>query len=299
MVTKTDPLISTEQVSGQQISVDQHSSDHLIRFLLPDSHTRGVIIRATHIFADANRIHGLNGNIAHLFDQSLLASILLLSISKGGTRQVVQLNATGAAPLQKILTEARQGSVRGFIDWSEGQSVLHHEAGENLSSWLGKPIRLSSVRDLGFGQPYVSSIEHESDFLADILIHYLHQSVQIRADIVLYDDLAIMIEAMPGCDDDHWFNAVESMARIPNKTLENDTPESILSYFEHLNIKIAGRDRYRYHCDCTPEKMAQAIKSFSAEQLASLADETGNITASCQYCRSHHIINLGNTASAK
>jgi len=294
MVKETDPL-----TSGGQISGGQNGSDQLIRFLLPDSHSRGVIIRATHIFADANRIHGLNGSIAHLFDQSLLASILLLSISKGGTRQVVQLNTTGSAPVQKVLTEARQGNVRGFIDWSEGQSILHHESGEDLSSWLGSPVRLSSVRDLGFGQPYVSSSEHDSDFLADHLIHYLNQSVQIRADIVLYGDLAIMIEAMPGCDDDHWFNAVEAMAKIPNKALENDSPESILTCFKGLNIKQAGTDTYRYHCDCSPEKMARAIKNFSAEQLASLADETGCITASCQYCCSHHIINLENAASAK
>jgi len=281
MAKRTDPLNS-----------DKPTSDQLIRFMLPDSHSRGVIIRASHIFEEANRIHGLNGRIAHLFDQTLLASILLLSISKGGTRQVLQLNAINKAPVQKILSEARQGQVRGFIDWTEGQSILHHETGEKLSSWLGAPIRLSTVRDLGFGHPYVSSIEHESDFLADHLIHYLNQSVQIRADIVLHGDLAIMIEAMPGCDDDHWFNAVEAMAKIPNKVLENDSSESILSYFDGLNIKLAGTDTYSYQCDCSPEKMAQAMKNFSPEQLASLADENGKITASCQYCCSHHIIDL-------
>ncbi len=270
-------------------------SDQLIRFLLPDSRSRGVIIRATHIFEEANRLHGLNGNIACLFDQTLLASILLLSISKGGTRQVLQLNPTTTAPVQKIICEARQGSVRGYIDWSEGQAILHHQSGENLSGWLGNPIRLSTVRDLGFGQPYISTIEHESDFLADHLIHYLNQSVQIRADIVLHGDMAIMIEAMPGCDDEDWFKSVEALAKIPNNALESETPESILLYFKDLNIKQAGTDSYRYHCNCSPEKMMLAIKDLAPEELASLADEDGNITTSCQYCESHHIISLNQT----
>ena len=277
-------------------------TDQLIRFLLPDSHSRGVIIRASHIFAEANRIHGLNGRIADLFDQSLLASILLLSISKGGTRQVLQLNAINPAPVRKILTETSQGNVRGYIDWSDDHTVLHHDASSdasgdknkiaNLTSWLGSPIRLSTVRDLGFAQPYVSTLEHSSDYLADHLIHYLNQSVQIRADIILHHDLAIMIEAMPGCDDDHWFNTVEAMAKIPNQALEHDSPESILSYFDTLNIQIAGSDDYAYHCGCNPEKMIQAISKLPAEQLAELADEAGNITASCQYCASHHVIAL-------
>ncbi len=273
---------------------NERNSDQLIRFLLPDSHSRGVIIRASEIFKTANRIHGLNGDssnsLTQLFDQTLLASILLLSISKGGTRQVLQLNASPTAALKKVLSEARQGQVRGYIDWADEQTILHHHNDAKLSSWLGSPIRLSTVRDLGFGQPYVSTIEHASDFLADHLIHYLNQSVQIKADIILHGDLAIMIEAMPGCDDEHWFKSVESMTKIPNSALEHETPQTLLHYFNKMNIKLAGTDTYTYHCDCSPKKMLQALNTLPADQLASLADEAGNITTSCQYCKSNHVI---------
>ncbi len=271
------------------------NSDQLIRFLLPEAHCRGVVIRAEQMFAESNRMHGLNGPVVSLFDQSLLAAILLLSISKGGMRQVLQLDATVPAPLQRILVEARRGAVRGYLNWREDQPVLHqtaihHNAGDGISDWLGKPIRLSTVRDLGVGQPYISTIEHGSDFLADYLIHYLNQSVQIRADIILHGNLAIMIEAMPGCDDDRWFKAVETMAKIPSAALQDESPESLLGYFDSLRCKVAGRDNYRYQCDCSPEKMAEAIKNLPSDQLASLADESRQITVSCQYCDAHHII---------
>ncbi len=265
-------------------------TDPLIRFLLPEAHSRGVMIRAPHLFAEARRIHGLNGPIAELFNQSLLASILLLSISKGGMRQVLQLDATTPAPLKRILVESRLGAVRGYLSWQEDQTAIHHAEAGKVGDWLGSPIRLSTVRDLGVGQPYISTIEHDSGFLADHLLHYLSQSVQIRADIILHGDLAIMIEAMPGCDDDHWFQAVETMATIPDQALANDTAESLLGYFDHLRCKVAGTDDYRYHCDCSPEKMQQAIKNLPPEQLASLRDASGKITVSCQYCDSHHIV---------
>jgi redox-regulated HSP33 family molecular chaperone len=267
------------------------NTDQLIRFLLPEAHCRGVVIRAQHLFSEANRIHGLNGQVAGLFDQTLLASILLLSISKGGMRQVLQLDATTPAPLQRILVEARCGAVRGYLNWQEGQTAIHHTGSGGLNSWMGSPIRLSTVRDLGVGQPYISTIEHDSDFLSDHLIHYLNQSVQIRSDIILHDNLAMMIEAMPGCDDEHWFKAVESMAKIPNQALEHETPECLLGYFEHLRCKQAGTDDYRYQCDCSAEKMVQAVRNLPPEQLASLADKSGKITVSCQYCDAHHVIN--------
>jgi len=266
------------------------NSDTLTRFLLPEAHTRGAVIRGSQIFAEARRIHGLNGPVATQFGQTLLASILLLSISKGGIRQILQLDATTQAPVNRMMAEARSGAVRGYLNWMEKETVLRFEKGDNLGSWMGSPVRLSTVRDLGVGQPYISTIENESDFLADHLMHYLNQSVQIRADIILIGDFAVMIEAMPGCDEAHWFKAVETMAKIPDAVLKSATTESFLSCFEELRCKAVGSDRYAYSCDCTIEKMAAAIHSIAVDQLQELSDEQGNITASCQYCDKHYAV---------
>jgi len=275
----------------EQMIQSEDNSDILSRFLLPQAHARGAIIRGTHIFAEANRIHGLNGPAAELFGQTLLASILLLSISKGGIRQVLQLDSTDdQAPVKRLMAEAKSGAVRGLIRWQDKEPVLRYEKNDNLGSWMGSHTRLATIRDLGVGQPYISTIEHKSDFIADHLIHYLHQSVQIRADIILFGDLAMMIEAMPGCDEEHWFSAVEAMAKIPNAALESETTESLLANFDSLNCKIVGTDHYAYRCDCSSEKMAVAIASIPADQIQELTDENGNVTASCQYCDKHYTV---------
>lgn len=269
--------------------------DTLTRFLLPDAFTRGAIIRGSGIIAEAKRIHGVNGAVAELFGHTLLASILLLSISKGGMRQVLQFDAANqtTSPLLRLLAETGRGNVRGYLNWQEQQATLRYEEHAGLSSWMGSPTRLSTIRDMGVGQPYISSIEHDSDYIADHIIHYLHQSVQIRADIILHGDLAIMIEAMPDCEDDHWFKAVESMAKIPNTVLETGSTEAILEYFADLRCKIVGTDSYRYHCDCSQEKMKQALQGISDEQLQELANEDGKISLSCQYCDNFYELEIG------
>jgi redox-regulated HSP33 family molecular chaperone len=267
------------------------NTDSLIRFLLADAHTRGAIIRGSNIIAEARRIHGLNQVTGEMFGQALMASILLLSINKGGMRQVLQLNAlpsSSHAPLKRMMAETRRGSVRGSLDWQEEQVSMRDQKHGGISNWMGNPIHLSTVRDMGAGEPYISTIKHESDFLADHILHYLSQSVQTRADIILHGDLALMIEAMPGCDEEHWFKAVEAMAAIPNSALDNDSPENILSRFKSLRCKQASRDEYAYRCDCNPEKMSHAIKGLPTDQLQELADESGYITVSCQYCDNHY-----------
>jgi len=261
--------------------------DTLIRFLLPAAHTRGVIIRGTRIIAEAARIHRLDAAESLIFGQSLLASILLLSISKGGMRQVLQLDssAESATPWQRILVESRQGAVRGYINRNTSADTI---TDTTIGSRLGNKLRISTVRDLGFGHPYISTVEHESPFLADHLIRYLTQSVQIRADIILLGDLAIMIEAMPGCDEDNWLKAVATMAKIPDSALRSETPDMLLNYFANLRGKEAGRDSYGYHCACNPEMMANAISTMETEQLDDMLDASGRISVTCQYCGNHY-----------
>lgn len=265
--------------------------DTLIRFLLPEARARGAIIRGQHMIAEANAMHGLQGEPALLFGQTLLASIMLLSISKGGVRQVLQLDAShDNTPIKRMQAESKSGAVRGYVQWREDAQVTHE--GEGITALMGEDILLSTVRDLGIGQPYVSTVQHDSAWLADHMLEYLRQSVQVQADMLLVGDLAMMIETMPGCDDAHWFKAVEAMAKVSNQALAHDEPEKILQVFAELDCKIVGQDVYHYACSCSKETMKQALAGLTADDLEELADEAGDVTLSCQYCNNHVQVNI-------
>ncbi|HXH65166.1 MAG TPA: Hsp33 family molecular chaperone HslO [Mariprofundaceae bacterium] len=264
----------------------------LIRFLLPGAYTRGALLCGQGIAGEGVRVHGLAGEPADLFGKVLIASVLLLSISKGGIRQVLQLDARPehrSSPLVRIMAEAAQGSVRGYVIWREDGAMIQ-TGSRDMTDWLGRPMLLSTVRDLGIGHPYISTIEHDSEHLADHLVHYLSQSVQVRADVALVGTTGLLIEAMPGCDDEHWFRAVQAMAAIPSETLAAGDAEAILDGFSALGCKIVEQTPYRYQCRCSEESMAEALRHIPRDELASLADENGEITISCEYCnRSYRV----------
>ena len=264
----------------------------LSRFLLKAYHVRGVFIEAAPLIAEANRIHGLEGIPASLFGQVLLSSISLLSISKGGIRQVLQMDATQATdPVTRIQAETRPGMVRGYFNWNPSAQI---KGGDDalLSSWMGSPIMTSTVRDPGFGSPYISTIEHGSDFIADHLVHYLQQSTQIRADLALSGHNAIMIEAMPGCSETLWIQALTALAAIDNAMLAEGNRELIFQTLAQGDCLQLGKDMYRYQCLCNADSIITSLEAFSQEQLHELADEHGEITLSCQYCRKNYITNV-------
>jgi len=265
------------------------ASDTLIRFLLPEARVRGAIIRASHLRAEACRIHGLAEGARHapgeLFAQTLIASILLLSISKGGVRQVLQIDGN-QGPVSRILAETRGNhGVRGYLDWHDG--ISSHGQKTSPLSWLGSPVSISTVRDLGFGQPYISTIHSEAEFLADMLVEYLNKSVQIRADILLHHDTGLILEAMPGCKDEHWLSAIKTLVAIPNKTFD-DEAENVLKAFDSLGLNIVGRDTYSWRCDCDGESMARMLAKMPTDTLCELQDADGKITVSCRYCGKSH-----------
>jgi molecular chaperone Hsp33 len=262
-------------------------SSILTRFLLPGAYTRGALLCGKAIAEEGIRVHGLAGGPADLFGKTLVASLLLLSISKGGIRQVLQLDARPeqqSSPLVRIMVEAAHGTVRGYLIWRENNTMIQSGTRDEMTAWLGRPVLLSTVRDLGIGHPYISTIEHDSDHLADHLVHYLSQSVQVHADAALVGTTGLLIEAMPGCDDEHWFRAVQAMATITSETLEAGDAGAILAGFADLGCKVVEQTPYRYQCRCSEETMAEALLHLSREELASLADEHGVITISCEYC---------------
>jgi len=277
----------TAPVNGSQ------AADTLIRFLLPTAQTRGAIIRGSNLRAEACRIHGLIEGDQHspgeLFAQTLIGSILLLSISKGGVRQVLQLDGS-SGPIKRILAETKNNGVRGYVDWNDGVSTQGNS--DSPFSWLGSPVTISTVRDPGFGQPYISSVQSKSEFLDDMLVDYTNQSVQTRADFVLHHDTGLLLEAMPGSSDDAWFSAVEAMAAIPDAALQGD-PEEALQGFARLGMKIVGRDTYSWRCDCDGESMARALANMPAQTVEELKDDQGLITVACRFCNSSHSIKPG------
>jgi len=259
--------------------------EQLIRFILRKTLTRGVIIQMNHIREEAAKIHQLNDVESELFSQVMAGSILLLSISKGGIRQVMQLDGHGAS-IQRISSESRQGAVRGYINWGTSRQVTE----ANLSA-LGDKAQLSTIRDSGVGQPYISTVDCPKHHLADALLHYTRQSVQTQADFVLHKNTAIMIEAMPKCSESQWFESIEALAAIRNTTLEQNNATDILNEFDALQCHILGKDDYRYQCQCKPEIMARALENLDRTTLKSLENEQGNVTLSCQYCAKKYHLN--------
>ncbi len=263
----------------------------LSRYLLQETHTRAVFFDAKELTQYAIDLHQLQGDTAECFAETLIAAALLLNLNKGGIRQVLQCDQHNSKkrPLKRLLAEACDGRLRGYVQCTSGPVLLANDA-TALGNTLGKPILLSTVRDLGVGQPYVSTIEAESDYLADALVHYLQTSVQIRADLLLSAHRGLLLEAMPGCSDAHWFRSLDALASCSTELFQTGSKDDIMQCFSELQIKALQEQTWNYRCHCSAQKLAESLQSLSEQQRIELSDADGKISLSCEYCRTEYRI---------
>ncbi len=236
--------------------------------------------------AEAARIHKLaDPALADCFGEMLTAAALLTAHTKGGVRQVLQLDGDDDAPIARMLAEARQGRVRGYVRRGRRKTPLQ---GEGLARWMRLPATLSVVRDLGFGHPYVSAVEADSPFLADAVARYLWQSVQVRADVRMAGSVGVLLEAMPQAPEDGWRKALGVLAGIPDAALRKAlSAKDVLAWLAPLAPELLAEESWRYACDCSPERVAAGLATLSAEELRNLAvDDVVEVV--CEYCGKIH-----------
>ncbi len=253
----------------------------LIRFIAEKVRARGLVLDATGIAEEAARIHGLDGELKALFGEVLAAAVLLTAHTKGGVRQVVQLDAEREeAPVRRMLAEAGQGAVRGYLHRTEAAPL----PGERLERWMGLPVRLAVVRDMGFGHPYLSVVEQTSPWVADGVAEYLWRSVQTRAEVILTGARGLLLEAMPGADAAHWRKALQAVAEIPTAEIARASPQALVARLERIGARVLAEETWRYRCRCTLDSVARALEQLDANALRELIDDSGMITVSCEYC---------------
>ena len=258
----------------------------LLRLIAKPLRVRIVVACLRRPLAEGARIHKLDApELADCFGEMLTAAALLTAHTKGGVRQVLQLDGDDDAPIARMLAEARHGRVRGYVRRGRRKAPL---PGEGLARWMRLPATLAVVRDLGFGHPYVSAVEADSPFLADAVARYLWQSVQVRADIRIAGAVGVLMEAMPQAPEAGWRKALGVLAGIPEAALRRvRSAKELLRWLDPLAPELLAEESWRYACDCSPERVAAGLATLSAEELRELA-VNDTVEVVCEYCGKTH-----------
>lgn len=171
-------------------------------------------------------------------------------------------------------------------------SLFPQEIRKNFDGDLSGQLHVARMKSNK--EVYQSMIELDAIEVSEIFQNYIKQSNQTDAFFWIYSDeenlsknYAMWIERLPQTSDQDWSlisNIHQSKDTFFNAVTCSNDPDQIMNKILPFPFKILTVQKPFFHCGCTLEKVIDAIRLLSHEELVDIFMEGDGISTRCDYC---------------
>ena len=272
-------------------------SDYIVR-----GHAAGGTVRAfaadtTETVAEAMERHFTYPVVTAALGRLLTAGAMMGSMMKGED-DLITLTVKGDGPIGNITVSAdSHGNVKGFAGNPQVEVPDKYAGKLDVGTAVGSGT-LSVVMDLGLSDPYNGTVELQTGEIADDLAYYFTVSeqtpsavglgVMIDTDASVKHSGGFIIQMMPDVSEET-ISAVESkladLKPVTSMMDEGMTPEMILEHIlGDLGLEITERSDVRFHCNCSKERVSEALATLKPGDIQEMVDDGETIEVKCFFC---------------
>lgn len=271
-------------------------TDHLQHFSLNHGEYRGTIVRLEHSYQHILKLHDYPQPIAQLLGEALAAVCLLGYPMKQPGKLALQLQSD--SPISLLLVEiTHTGGIRGLVQWpsqSHPKAPLLLEDGQ---------IGITLAPQKGNRHQGIATIVNGT--LAESLSHYYGQSEQIYTRFVLIADahqaIGLFVQKMPDFHDQDFALSIAEMDLLlrtirPHELLNDTAIEFFRKLFHQHDVTVFDQHALQFQCQCTHDKMTDAVRLLGLEDAQDLLKTHKNITVTCEFCNDHYSFDANDVA---
>ena len=271
--------------------------DYLVKALAYDGQVRAYAVRTTETVGEAQRRHYTWPTASAALGRSMTASVMLGAMLKGEEKLTIKIN--GGGPIGTILVDANaKGEVRGYVSNPLTHFDLNEQGKLDVRRAVGTDGMLSVSKDIGLLQPFVGQVPIVSGELGEDFTHYIVTSEQVPSSVgvgvIVNPDNTIqasggfIIQLLPGTEEEVITRIEERLKVIPtisNMVRQGMTPENILNEVLGTgNVKILEEMPVQFQCQCSRERITNAIASLGTEEIQDMIETDGQAEAECHFC---------------
>ena len=273
--------------------------DLILHGMLCGQTIRFSAIAGKQLVADAQATHSLSRVATAALGRQLLMTSIIASQLKNQTDTVTTVLA-GNGPSGNLVCVGRYaGLVKGYATEPAVELPLRADGKLDVGGYVGHSGKLTVIRDLGMKDPYVGMCNLVSGEIAEDFAQYFTASEQQPSLVYLgvreeaetgkvIGAGGILIQPMPNCPDEE-IAKVEGLAPvIPQLTKmlsEGATlEEAVEKLLAPLAPEITERIEPAYRCDCTRDRLEQALLSIGEDELNDILAHEGEAELTCQFC---------------
>ena len=277
--------------------------DYMIRAMDKKKTFRVFMVKSTETVETARKHHNTTPTASAALGRTLSAGLMMGYMMKNEDDRIT-VSINGGGPIGNILITAdNQGNIKGYVD-NPNVDVERKENGKlDVGKAVGINGKVTVIMDIGMKEPYIGSTDIVTGEIAEDITMYYYLSEQQNSAValgVLVDrDYSIkssggfIVQTLPFIEDED-LNLIE-------KTLNNlksvsdyfdndkDVEDVAKEIFKDFDLEITDKIPVRFKCDCSYDRMEQALISLGEQELTKIIEEDDNVETVCHFCNEKYI----------
>lgn len=256
----------------------------------------------TKMAEDLRKINDSTPTATAVLGRTAAAASMMGMMAKNEDERLT-LTFSGGGPAGKVVAVSDSaGNVKAYMNDPTVDLPLNPQGKLDVGGAVGPLGSLTVIRDFGFGEPYVGQIELVNGEIAEDITSYFAISEQTATAValgVLVDtDWSVkcaggfIIQVLPYPDEAVLTKLEENIGKLKSFTslLEEygDVRDVYYKVFEGIEMDPPEEFFPEMRCDCSEERMEQALISIGRKDLKEIIDEDGKAELVCHFCRTRY-----------
>ena len=252
----------------------------------------------TDVVEKAAKIHKLSKTTSAALGRVLTAAAIIGSWQKN-EKDSITLSINGNGPAGKIVATCKNdGYVKGYVTNPMADLPIREADGKIDVAGIVGEGNLTLVMDTGMKKPYTGTVNLTTGEIAEDLAVYFLQSDQVPSAVglgVLVDvDYSIkaaggfIIQLMPDATEEQISKLEGNLKGFPSVTSildeYHDAEKLIEILMKDIDFKILEKREITYKCNCSREKVEDAIVSVGPREIEEILREDKKAEVSCYFC---------------
>lgn len=276
-------------------------SDYIIRGTAANNQVRFFAATTKNMVETARTIHNTSPVATAALGRLLTAGAMMGSMSKCDT-DLTTLQIKCSGPIEGLIVTADgAANVKGYVTNPNVILPANSKGKLDVAKALDLGV-LSVIKDIGLKEPYIGQTHLVSGEIAEDLTYYFATSEQVPSSVALGVLMeknntvkqagGFIIQLMPFADEE-LITALEERLKdfssITGLLDQGMTPEDMMrKLFEGYDVSIMDQIPTGYHCDCSRERVYQAVMSIGRKEIEEMIADNKPIEVNCHFCGKHY-----------
>jgi molecular chaperone Hsp33 len=270
----------------------------IVRYITKDGSAFIIAADTTDAVAKAESIHKTSAVVTAALGRLMTASSMIGVMLKGQDDSVT-LRVNGGGPVGSVVAVSdSSGNPRGYVENPVVEIPLNDLGKLDVGGAVGRNGYLYVMKDIGLKEPYIGNTQLVSGEIAEDVTNYFAVSEQtpsvcslgvlVNPDLTVCSAGGFLIQLLPGCPDEIIDKIEASMADIPPVTTMLNSGMSVdeiaVKALSGLELDKLDESIIEYRCNCSKEKVEQALLSTGRDALEEMAGSDEVTRVECHFC---------------